>query len=253
MRSHIEFSVTGLDRFNSCERRWLLTRDIDVPQSPSPAMQLGTAFHTLMEARWLGRDWRDNLERACLEISPNWSSRFARPGVVDDAAWLANRHEKHYPSLPKALAVEVPFDLQGPGCRIRGRMDGLVVNPDEEHPGLWGIETKTFSKWNRCDYLQEDPQPWVYMWALQEMGFDPQGILWDGAYSYRWKEDRPVAESFRRLWLPYDQGNINRHMAAFALQAERAASIGGDPKKAVPSYGRGCLYCPVYQACMEIG
>lgn len=261
-------SVSGSDRFNACERRFVLTAQSEGHRgSPGPALQLGTAIHTLTEARWRGQDFRTNIERACREVAPSWQARFAVPEIVQKAAWLVERHERMYPVLPIALATELAFDLPIPGGRLRGRVDGLVMDPDPEHRGLWIIETKSFGDFKRVDWLPDDPQPYTYMWAVGQQGFtNVAGVLWDGIYTYQWSDkkgkrvmspaeydqEHPVSDSFRRVWLPYDQAKIDRTMGDYARQAARAQMVLADPDLAVPSRGAGCTYCGVYNECQRM-
>lgn len=254
-------SVSGSDRFNACERRWVLTaQQPERRSSPGPALQLGTAIHTLTEARWRGEDFRTNIERAAREVAPSWSARFALPEPIPRAIWLLERHEQMYPVLPMAVATELAFDLPLPGGigRIRGRVDGLVMDPDPEHRGLWILETKSFGDYKRVDWLPDDPQPFTYMWAVQQQGFtNVAGVLWDGIYTHPklknlegYKE--PVDVTFRREFIPFNQTKVDRTMGDYTRQAKRAETVLADPDLAIPTRGSGCTYCGVYGECQEL-
>lgn len=245
----VELSASGLSRLGECETRWLWRPKPGTPElAKSRALDLGTAVHALVEARLRGQSWRDRLTDLASE-SPGWDPRFELPGPLPDAAWLAERHERMYPELPICLATELPFDLGLTGAsvpvKVRGRMDALVQIDGQ----LWLWETKTMGKFDRLDWLGWDPQIATYLWASEQLGFEVRGVVYDAILTYRWKGERPVADSFKRLMLVPPPAFVRATMDNYLRAGERCAEIQANPGLAIKSAGRNCTYCPALADC----
>lgn len=256
-------SASGLSRFHECETRFLQyaqESDEDRGLAKGDGLRRGTAAHTLLRPRWRGKDWRESIPEMALDLNPRWSPKWNLPELARQAVRLAERHEERYPTLPRAIATELQFKLRHPKrglkLEILGYQDALVlVGPDDpEHEGLWVVETKTMSRWDRLDWLSCDPQIGTYMWAAREQGFETRGVLFDALLTTEWATERPVEDSFRRLWLPHNQALVDATLAEYEKAANRIREIRDNPALAIKSMGTACAgrygqRCPGWDEC----
>lgn len=241
-----------MGRLTACERKWHLTRELGEPDGPkSSALQLGTLMHALIQEHMLRRPWRDEWAKR-LADEPGWDETWEPPALFNTAEWLMQRYEKVYAKDPlTTITVEVPFDLPLPGMpevRVRGYIDGLAYGPD----GLVLAEIKTMGKWAKADRAVWEPQVPTYLWAAHQMGLEVKGAVFRAVYTYRYrgKEERPAADSFRDVWVPYDQAQIDAVLDDYRRAARRGQHLIDHPEDAVRNVGEGCNYCPHKRGCV---
>lgn len=252
--SHLVLSPSSLATFTECEQRYAydqaLPRGEDGHRVKAVAkgagLTLGVAVHTLLRVRWQGGDWRAAAAAAAVEASPNWTPAWNYPDVVQKAVRLVSRHEAAFPVLPTLIASEWQFRIPHPRDRaltLTGYQDGLtlVQAEDPEHAGLWALEVKTMSRWDRTDWLGADPQLWTYLWAARAQGFEVRGMLFEAILTTEWVEERPPEASFRRLWVPYSQGKVDAVLVDYERAAARIRTLDSVPP--VRNAGRACGWC----------
>lgn len=216
----IDFS--SLQMLAGCQWKWWYRYVLGGEDRPGPAAMLGTFLGDMTALFWEGKDWRAFHaasevqfqivgEEGVFAITPEWFGR---------AHWLMERYEEHYRSEldnVKVLGTEVFFRLKLPGRY--GYLCGAIDQLQEIDGKVWVREGKTFSDFSKMDQHERSHQTTFYMWAAQQLGYEPWGILLDGIRTYQWKRDvHPPADSFERRWL--DRGPT--HMA----NAIREADIG---------------------------
>lgn len=255
------FSPTGLQRFNRCEKQFVLYPDRDKSletNDKSPALVLGTEVHELLQARFLGQDWRALLPERARLLVPAWDDEWDLPERVDTARWLLERHEIVYPTLPRTQGVEQHFEFQVPdGPVVQGYMDGLVLVDGR----WWLLEIKTMGDWKRLDWLQWDRQLGTYLWAADQLGLDLAGVMYEAILTTRWKtapdkpKGHPVTDSFQRLMLPRARfdGLVKATLQDYRQAWDRYQYVQGVPTLARRNAGENCKYCRVREACDPAG
>jgi hypothetical protein len=176
--------------------------------------------------------------------------------VVREAVRLVERYEQAYPNRHTLVATEFDFTVKHPTDRnleIHGYQDGIVMvsaQDDPEHAGLWVVERKSMSRWTRLDWLDDDPQPWTYLWAARAQGLHVRGLMYDAIYTVEWAEERPPEASFRRLWIEWDQKRVDRTLDAYARAAARIRELRAGSIPTL-STGANCQasYCPFIPEC----
>lgn len=268
-------SASGLDRFSSCEMKWLL-RQTEPPEhrdrlGKTDALDLGTLMHRLLGAWDTGRSWeREHL--AALHDEPFWEPGFDPPVVFDRAkkimeAWIEVRGER-----PERLldATELPFDLPVPGvrgARVRGFFDGLrsiPVDGNRTHDLRRIVEYKTMGRWGRQDRVAWDPQLGLYLWAASQL-FDVDGVEFEAVSTYDYKQGGPerrfkhivlaksVTEPVRtdtRIEILLDWRMVERTVDDMKRVARRARQVLANPGLAVRSVGDQCSYCEHHRTCL---
>jgi DNA helicase II / ATP-dependent DNA helicase PcrA len=100
-----------------------------VPLKPKPLARRGTAFHLWLEQRWAG-------ERL-LDVDELPGAQDAETGAdADFEALRAAFEASRWANLTPA-EVEVPFEMVIAGVVVRGRMDAVFFDPDDD-PDLYG-------------------------------------------------------------------------------------------------------------------
>ena len=116
-----------------------------MPRQPSPAARFGTRFHAWVEARFGQQSLLDPDElpgRADLGIDDE-----------DDLRELVEAFEAGPFADRKPYAVEAPFALVLAGQVVRGRIDAVYVDTDENGPGYLVVDWKT-NRAQTADALQ---------------------------------------------------------------------------------------------------
>lgn len=260
----VVLSPTGLSKFMACEEQWVrydaLPRGEDGHKKDGVAAgegaTRGTAIHTLLAALEAGEDWRALVDEVAVAAAPSWTPEWELPDAVRTAVRLVDRYEKTYTTRHAVVATEFEFRVKHPADRdleIHGYQDGLVMvsaQDDREHAGLWVVERKSMSRWTRLDWLDDDPQPWTYVWAARAQGLNVRGLLYDAIYTQEWVEERPPSASFRRLWLPYDEAKVARTLDCYARAAVRIREIRAGGTHSL-STGPTCQasFCPFIASC----
>lgn len=229
-------SFSELSTLAQCEAKWHYAYNVERDEeiAGSKAMRLGTEVHRLWGTWQMDRTW----------------------GESDDetAAWLMGRYVEMYDAEWQHVAfrdVEMPLVARLPwGPQFFGWADGLADKDDE----LWLVELKTTANLSAVQYLTQTLQTRLYVWALRQMGYPVVGALLDVIRSHRPKlqatrDKMPLAESFERRWLRFEDAEIAAALAeAQAATGIRRALQAGDrvPLRAV---GPSCGWCPFIGPC----
>lgn len=223
-----------------CEWKWFWRYMLDGEDAPSTAMRLGSYMH-LLAREWWG------------DTAVDYSDVDVDDETVAKADWLLDRYMQHYHALrdeTKVLAHEVELEMPVPaaGATLRGFLDGIY-----EIGGMrWAVERKTYSSRNRLDTLSVDPQITLYTALAQHNGYNVDGVLWDGIYTYQWKGERPVSESFDLIYLDRTQEQIDLALNEWLVPiAQRRAELASGQADPVRDFGWHCKTCPARAACHE--
>lgn len=217
------------------------------PLEPPRPMAFGTMIHTCVELFWRNR--AEEIE-ACLK---GWD---VEESERDNATWLIERYIRHYGEDRKrttVIATEFPFTVPLPSgaYNLRGWVDRVVVRE-----GLVGlVETKTMSTLNRLDILTIDPQITIYYYGLTTAGFKIDFVEFDAIYTYRWKKDRPLQDSFKRIIIDRDMKHVDqaiREVEQACFYIDRMEQEQGPRLRHIIPYGPwSCFGCSFQQPCEE--
>lgn len=260
----VYLSATQIGRLTSCEMKWVLGKTSEAPaQEKSVPLQLGTLLHRLVGAWYLGKDWHseymlarsewqlDQLDQAYDEWEPVLPEYFSRAeDILED--WV--RFYGPEPEVP-ALAVELPFNLQVPGVpgvRVRGFMDGVLglpVDDNRTHDRIRVLELKSMGRWGREKLVPDDPQLWLYLWALDHL-VPVEGVRFDAISTYAYKEPSPE-KRFKRIDLEWSQAKVDDSVVNLQKVARRALELLEDPESAIKNISdASCTWCDFRTQCL---
>lgn len=258
-------SVSGMGRLTHCEEKFLRTRAQPGRDSAGYGATLGTLLHLLVRETMFTRDWRAEYTRL-LALEPGWSDEWEAPEHFLHAHWLMERYEQVYVGpQPWTMSAELPFDLPLPGMegevRVRGYFDGLDNSPPlkrGEDPasrphGLHLDEIKSMGRWGKANRATWEPQLPTYEWAAREMGLPVTGVLFRAIgtmHSRTAKKIAPPADSFRDVWVPYDQAQIDKVLDDYRRAGRRGLHIIEHPEDAMRNPGEACGWCPFKVGCV---
>lgn len=240
----------------SCEKKYYWRKIAKVEAEPTKAMSKGSLFHRLVGAWWL----TDTVEDELLVFLAEWRAEHTildedsgelvvapLPEWVDDIYWLVKRYIEFYgPHRDdwEVLGVEVPFEVRIPGryAYLTGRFDALVR--ERSSGRIWVVEWKTCSGWDSIEEYAWSPQVSLYYWAAREAGYDIEGVLIDAAYTYRWKNPRPLQDSFQRRWLDRNEEHLEGALAELDGGMVRARELrnGAFPLRNIDRHCGWCSY-----------
>ena len=279
----LQLSVSQIQKFTTCENRWLLNRQLPEEQkqiAKSEPLSLGTLMHSCLAAWRSGRSWREAWIAAVIEEvgstevaykvsrgkivelakgwqAPKWMHR-ALP-IMDDWEKVHGRtgEQDKDPAMAgmQFVATELPFNIEVPGvpgARIRGFLDSMVAQPVDHirvHDRMKVVEDKTMGRWGRENQVPFDLQLNVYLWAARQMNGNVDGAVFEAISTYDYKNGTPEIR-FKRLFLPYDQRLVDRTMHDVAAAARRMAEVLEDPERAVRNVGDACTYCDFRRVCL---
>lgn len=278
----LRLSVSQIQRFTTCENRWLLHQTLPPEQkqfAKSEALELGTLMHTLLAAWRSGRSWREAWLAALVEeVGPDHAYEIQRGEIQEKkTGWVAPRiYQRALPIMQDwervhgrigaedpdpdlagmtFVATELPFDLPVPGVqgvRIRGFIDGMISQPVDDvraHDRLLIVEDKTMSRWGREDQVPFDLQLNVYLWAARQLNGRVDGAVFEAISTYAYKNGTPEIR-FKRLFLDYDERLVSRTMQDVARVARRMKAVMKNPNLVVRNVGDACTYCDYRRQCL---
>lgn len=291
-RSPGQISYSELSTLSRCEMAWYL-RYREGIRGPAPdAMRLGTLVHVGVQAFWRGDDWREYLAKEVAEDGASWEdivlSSCDEP--VPTAVWLMSRYERHYRSMRdrvKVVAQELYLEseilsFEGELLQYIGYIDELWEVDNE----LYVVEHKTYSRGDRLLTIEVDPQLTNYVWLAKQHGYNVKGAVFDGIYTYRWKNkmptqaqlieesdkmfpskkaatewakgelknhagvERPDHESFDMRWLDRTDDQIEQSLINVQAFIARRADLA-NPSLIIRNIGSNCTWCQQKTVCWE--
>ena len=249
------FSVSSLARINRCEKQYIL--NLRTHRDPAgPAAWLGTLVHQLVQAHTVGLDWRETWGDILASANPEWSAEWDPPEMFSHAGWLMERYVSHYSPDPFRLQEpEADFSLPVPGIEnviLRGYVDGLGVRGLAHTPAL--LEIKTMGQWGKFERAEWEPQVHTYIGAMsQRLEEKVSGCLFRAIGTrHKWnaKTPAPVNDSFREVWIPYDQDKIDAVLEDYRRAARRAMHILEHEEDIRRCVGEHCTYCAFKVGCV---
>lgn len=229
----ISFSEIGT--LARCEKAWQYSYATEREDSaPSKAMQLGTDTHAL----W--GDWHMN-DHVEMDLDTT-------------AGWLMARYAEYYrDDRTRFIDVEVPVVAKLPaGPYFFGFADALISYKRK----LYVAELKTTQTLNNAEYLAQQLQTKLYVWAFRQMGVPVAGAMLDVIRSFRpVRKELPLADSFDRRWLPYTDAElvpaVAEAMAAVSVR-KQITGRGDTPRVALRNVGSSCSWCSHCAPCFGL-
>lgn len=186
---HISNSMmtTAKQCWKKYEWRYLMNLE---PIEQRQALNLGKVVHAALEMYYKG--FKDNEIIAYIDAAFNESRAKVEVSEVEDVdiahaiakgMWLGFQKDKDtFQEMQSEKKFSVPFKTRGVkyGLSVDGIMDGLAKKDNR----WWVRETKTTSL-NRRQFKERmdvSEQASMYVWAARKLGFDVQGVMYDGIH-----------------------------------------------------------------------
>lgn len=206
--------------------------------------------------------------------------------VPAKAVWLMTRYGMQYGDEQASGAVASIGQQVDLKAKIGANTYQAIIDEIWDVDGeLWMVERKSYSRRDRVAMVDVDPQLTNNLWVARVNGYDCVGIVFDGIYTYRWKRekptqaqmmeeiqpdhpgltqkdlrakakevierhpgiDRPVHESFDRLWLDRTDDHIGAAQAEVKAVVSRRTSLrrGAKPTRNIGPLCNSCGQKPV--------
>lgn len=256
---HISHSGAWL--LGQCERAYAFRYRDHFDTEPSKAMAKGLFIHRLLAAWWSGKPWQREAQAQVQEWRDahprvdEWTGEVGHepePEWMADMCWLMERYAAHYVNdrqLYEVAFVEEEFKVKLPGRYgwLVGRLDMGLVDQDGR---LWIVDWKSMADWDSLEAYVWAPQFSLYWHIAEQMGMEPWGVLLDALRTYRWKNPRPLQDSFRRRWLDRSPEQVAKAVDEVTASMVRGRDIlrGAYP---IRNVDRHCGWCPYREPCRE--
>ena len=153
------------------------------PKIASTPLTRGKWIHSVLEAFYLGEDWRPVHEHLANQFSKLFDEEKEKLGDLPrEIELLMASYFWHYgdPSVQgndwKVHEVERLIEAPMPnGHLFRGKVDMIIENEF----GLWIVDHKTHKRLPNWEYRMLDEQSTLYTWAARENDIPVQGFIWN--------------------------------------------------------------------------
>lgn len=228
-------SFSEIGTLARCEKAWEFSYRGEREETPaSKAMALGSEIHRLI-------------------------GTYHMTGVLDAtddelAAWLLARYAERYESDKTTyIGVEWPLVAKLPGYKAPyffGYADGLFVEQRE----MWVDETKSTATLTNADYLVEQLQTPLYVWALRQMGYPVVGARLDVIRTHKpVKKELPLDESFDRRWRKWSDEELEAPLAEVAAAVQIRRDLEAGFRAPLRNVGSACSWCSHQAPCYGLG
>lgn len=154
------------------------------PKIASTPLTRGKWIHSVLEAHYLGEDWRPVHNKLAQQFSKLFDEEKEKLGDLPrEIELLMASYFWHYgdPELDsannwKVHEVERLIEAEMPnGHLFRGKVDMIVENEF----GLWIVDHKTHKNLPNWEYRMLDEQSTLYTWAARQNDIPVQGFIWN--------------------------------------------------------------------------
>lgn len=155
-------------------------RQLLTPRRVALPLERGGWLHDLLEAHYEGGDWKAAHAARTLEFMRMFEEEREYYGDLPRACENIMRSYLHWwrdaDEEFKVITVEQKFECDLPnGNLLVFKVDGIIENDY----GLWLMEHKSHKKIPNDAHRFIDMQSSRYVWALQQLGWDIQGVMWN--------------------------------------------------------------------------
>jgi RecB family exonuclease len=251
------FSQSMLTTLEMCPRKFLLSyRKITPRLAKTEAFFFGNVFHEMVDFFYENKPPRDDM--TLLEVISFTENRWNEYVISNseitfvDEKLLLDRfnatslaygyYRKHKKDWERKVFSEIAFDYHWEGYRLKGKIDGLLLDADNS---VWKLEHKTrsqVSEENLLEVLKLDFQNLFYSIAVEEHGFNLNGTYYNVQrkpalrqktgenrmdFAQRVFNDIKEREDwyFIRVQIIYTQDDLDQFKSDLCLLLERAKNI----------------------------
>lgn len=181
MSDIFKVSNSKINTYRRCHRAYYFKYILKLrPKKKGAALRRGSIIHECIEAYNSGRSWKKVYGKFEKEFYKNtFQEEILEFGDIPKMVKeIMENYAFYYEDEPyEYLENELHFELPlMPGVTIEGYMDSVVK---DEKNKIWPKESKTYSKDPNYDFLLFNQQSGIYTWAAMELGYKPEGVLWD--------------------------------------------------------------------------
>jgi RecB family exonuclease len=169
-----------LKAFRRCPRQALYKyADSLAPKSVSKPLKRGTWMHALLEAYYLGEDWKAVHKQYVAQYSKLFDEEKEALGdLPSELLLMMQSYLWHYHHDSTWTVHEVEFKLEATlpgGLKWQGKSDMLI----EDETGLWIVDHKTHKQFPSFTQRILDQQSVLYLWAARENDIPVVGFIWN--------------------------------------------------------------------------
>lgn len=176
----IKISNSRLKLFLRCPYAHYLKYYEDLERkTKAAALQRGSIVHEAIEAYNKGKSWKKVVNRFSEEFYKNtMAEERVELGDIPQIAkticenYFACYGDEDLEYLNSEMHFELPLTKT---ITIEGYIDALVRDGNT----LWPMEHKTYSRMPDRDFIIFNSQSGIYIWALEQLGYKPAGMLWN--------------------------------------------------------------------------
>jgi|SRR5690606_17040210 len=239
-----EVSFSELKTWRTCRQMYHYKyRENLEPRLKSPALKRGAWIHSLLEAYYKGKDWREvhrelvNQFNELLEEEKEYYGDL--PGECE---YLMTLYEQTYRD-DKPVLVEYEFEKFpiSPSSKVllKGRIDLVISDPKR---GIWLVEHKTASRIPNEDERLVNPQVALYIPVVERLlgGIKVQGVIWN--YIRTKIPKRKESKLLERRYLPVNERVISQLLREVRISAIEAKKLTNVYRSLHPLVCRTCGY-----------
>lgn len=150
-------------------------------QKSSPLIR-GSIIHECLEAYYSGKSWIKVLDKFEKDFYENTFSEEREelgdiPGLARELLENYFVYYEEEDEETEYLHNELHFQLPlVEGIEIQGYIDAIIKDKNGK---IWVVDYKTYSRMKDRGFFLYNTQSAIYIWAMQEMGYEVEGVIWD--------------------------------------------------------------------------
>lgn len=191
------FSTSQISSYRGCKKEWYYKyKERLKPRGITKPLYMGSTIHKLLEIRANGSSWSEYLHNE-IAAEYNRMSSTDQENLGLDFIECCNNIMKQYDWMwgnenVKYLATEISIELKIKG---RKRFTGIVDAIVEIDGNQYVMEHKTFKTTKMSmDQTWINQQTCLYAKALNNMGYNIKGVLWDMIKTASYKPPRVLKD-----------------------------------------------------------
>lgn len=153
------------------------------PKVSSLPLERGKWVHSLLEAFYLGEDWKKVHKKYTKKFNDLFDEEKEKLGdlpreiekLMESYFWFYGDPKfKGYNWVVHEVEFKVEAMMPN-GHMFRGVVDMII----EDEYGIWLVDHKTHGRLPDWNYRMMDDQSGMYIWAAREMGIPVRGFIWN--------------------------------------------------------------------------
>lgn len=239
-----EVSFSELKTWRTCRQMYHYKyRENLEPRLKSPALKRGAWIHSLLEAYYKGKDWREVHRELVDQFNELLEEEKEYYGdLPGECEYLMTLYEQTYRD-DKPVLVEYEFEKFpiSPSSKVllKGRIDLVISDPKR---GIWLVEHKTASRIPNEDERLVNPQVALYIPVVERLlgGIKVQGVIWN--YIRTKIPKRKESKLLERRYLPVNERVISQLLREVRIAAIEAKKLTNVYRSLHPLVCRTCGY-----------